>query len=150
MRRIRCGPTLVLLLLACVTGGATPAAGQTLDADAIRAVLQTATPEEDGFIDRVVEMVDDGELPLGVVQSTLIWARRQPSRKFQYFRRGLITRAAQIGIPAAAFTGPLGGGAAPQPTPRLIDLERVQRFVRRVGDNAERFLAGVIGMMPGI
>jgi hypothetical protein len=149
MRRICCGLTLLLLSFLGVSAAATPAAAQVLDANAIRAVLRTATPEEDGFIDRVVEMVDDGELPIGVVQSTLIWAKGQPRHKFQHFRRGLITRAARFGVGADAFAGPQGGGAAPQPTPRLIDLRRVQRFVRRASNNAERFLSGVIGTITG-
>ncbi len=69
-----------------------------LDADTIKAGLKTATPEENGFVDRVVRLVDQGRLPAGMVRSTFIWARQKPRRKFQYFRRAMIVRAARIGV----------------------------------------------------
>jgi hypothetical protein len=33
-----------------------------------------------------------------LVQSTFLWARKKPYRKFQYFKYGLFLRAAQRGI----------------------------------------------------
>ncbi|MEN6405798.1 MAG: hypothetical protein ABFC77_04925 [Thermoguttaceae bacterium] len=83
------------LLAAVGLRGATAAA---LDADTMRVALHTATTEEDGFIDKVLLAVRQGELPGSLVQSTFLWARRKPHHQFQYFKRGLILRASQQGI----------------------------------------------------
>jgi len=69
-----------------------------LDADAMKVALQTATPEEDGFLDYVLARVDAKTLPLSLVESTFQWARKKPRHRFQYFKRALIERAAKIGI----------------------------------------------------
>jgi len=76
-----------------------PGAAQArLDAETMRSALRTATPEENGFIDYVLALVDEGRLPRWLVESTFQWARKKPRHRFQYFKRGLIVRAAQIGI----------------------------------------------------
>ena len=69
-----------------------------LDADTMKAALRTATPEEDGFIDHVLALVEAGRLPRSLVESTFQWARRKTKNRFQYFRHGLIVRAAAEGI----------------------------------------------------
>ena len=69
-----------------------------LDPDVMKIVLHTATPQEDGFIEYVVARVDNGTLPLDLVQSTFLWARKKPRKKFFYFKQGLILRAADQGI----------------------------------------------------
>ena len=69
-----------------------------LDAKTMQVVLHTATPEENGFIEYVLSRVDKGTLPLDLVESTFLWARKKPNHKFQYFKRGLILRAEQQGI----------------------------------------------------
>jgi len=69
-----------------------------LDADTMKAGLRTASREEDGFIEYVLELVDEGRLPADMVASTFQWARQKPRLKFQYFKRGLILRARKIGI----------------------------------------------------
>jgi hypothetical protein len=69
-----------------------------LDPDAVKVMLHTATPQEGDFIERVCAMVDKGTLPVDMVQSTLIWARKKPSKKFYYFRQALILRAADLKI----------------------------------------------------
>lgn len=68
------------------------------DVETMKAALQTATPEEDGFLYRVMEKVETGTLPVALVESTFLWARQKPRNKFQYFKRGLILRAAKEGI----------------------------------------------------
>ena len=88
---------LLALLAVCRTQKAQAAASR-LDAETIKAALQTATVEEDGFIDGVVALVDAGTLPESLVVSTFIWARKKPRWKFQYFRIGLIIRARRRGI----------------------------------------------------
>jgi len=77
---------------------AQPSSAATLDAETMKAALRTTTPEENGFIDLVLNLVDGGTLPVAMVDSTFQWARQKPKHKFQYFKRGLTVRAAQIGI----------------------------------------------------
>ena len=69
-----------------------------LDAKTMQVALHTATPEENGFIEYVLHRVDKGTLPLDLVESTFLWAKKKPQRKFQYFKRGLILRAEEKGI----------------------------------------------------
>ncbi len=77
----------------------------SLTAEEMKHALQTAHPEEDGFIDDVVDRVNNARrpasqrLPAAMVESTFQWARRKNTRyRFQYFRRALIIRAARIGV----------------------------------------------------
>jgi hypothetical protein len=74
------------------------AKASTLDANTMKVALHTNTAEENGFIDRVLALVDRHVLPLDMVDSTFLWARKKPHNKFQYFKRGLILRAQQQGI----------------------------------------------------
>jgi hypothetical protein len=90
--------SLALLLAFCAAAGNRAAQASPLDANTMKAALRTATPEEDGFIDRVLAKVDKKKLPLDLVESTFLWARKKPRNKFQYFKRGLIVRAEQQGI----------------------------------------------------
>ena len=69
-----------------------------LDPNVMKVVLHTATPQEGGFIEYVVARVDNGTLPLDLVQSTFLWARKKPRKKFFYFKQALILRAADRGI----------------------------------------------------
>jgi hypothetical protein len=87
---------LVVVLLAAVV--VRPATASSLDADTVKAALHTATPDEGAFIDKVLAKVDKGALPLDLVESTFLWAKKKPRNKFQYFKRALIFRAAQQGI----------------------------------------------------
>jgi hypothetical protein len=96
MDRICLSCALAFALLAAV--GMRAAEASTLDADTMKVALHTATPEEDGFIEYVLLKVDKGVLPLDLVESTFLWAKKKPCYKFQYFKRGLILRAAQQGI----------------------------------------------------
>lgn len=77
-----------------------PLQGETarLNAAQIKAGLRTATPEENGFVDRVVGLAQAGTLPPQLVESTFQWARKKPNFRFQYFKRGMKVRAAQLGI----------------------------------------------------
>jgi hypothetical protein len=69
-----------------------------LDADQIKFALHTTSDIEEGFIDRTVAMVQAGTLPRDLFTSTFIWARKKSRHQFQYFRRALTLRAAEIGI----------------------------------------------------
>jgi hypothetical protein len=89
----------LLVVLALVATALVPAADAgVLDPNMMKVVLHTATPQENGFIEYVVARVDKGTLPLDLVQSTLLWARRKPRKKFYYFKQALILRAADRGI----------------------------------------------------
>ena len=55
-------------------------------------------PEEFAFVTLVVERVEQGELPRGMVDRAFIWARRKQPYPFPYFQRGLRQLAAREGI----------------------------------------------------
>ncbi len=74
-------------------------AGDRLDPEQIKATLHTSSPEEEGFIDRAVALANDGTLPRAIFDSSYLWARKKPRHKFQYFKRALIVRAAEAGVP---------------------------------------------------
>jgi hypothetical protein len=86
------------LLSAAIIAADHAAAATVLDAGKIKAALATAKPEEDGFIDRIVKLTEEGRLPMSLVESTLQWARKKPQYKFQYFKRALTLRAAKIRV----------------------------------------------------
>lgn len=135
--------TVLFLLLLCLASTTTRATAQGLDADRIKFGLRTAAPEEDGFVDRVIEMVNEGRLPVALVESTFLWARTQPRHKFQYFQRGLILRAARSGIPPEAFERraqmpPQNG--ADQLLLGFIDTRRIRSLFSRVAGFGTRFL----------
>ncbi len=69
-----------------------------LTAENMKVALHTATPQEGHFIERVLARVKKGTLPLDLVQSTFLWAKKKPNKKFYYFKQGLILRAAALGI----------------------------------------------------
>jgi hypothetical protein len=76
-----------------------PNTNPVLDAAKIKAGLRTATPEEHGFVERVVDMAKRGKLPPALLESTFQWARKRPfQHRFQYFKRALVERAKQEGI----------------------------------------------------
>jgi hypothetical protein len=90
--------SLIAVFLLLTAAASRQAEASPLDANTMRVALHTATPEEDGFIDHVLMLVDRGALPLDMVESTFLWARKKPQRKFQYFKYGMLARAKQQGI----------------------------------------------------
>lgn len=76
--------------------------GQIADLkDQLEKGLRARRPEEFAFIARVLQMVDEGTLPLDLVQSTFQWARKKTDFKkypFPYFEQALRLRAKRIGI----------------------------------------------------
>jgi hypothetical protein len=60
--------------------------------------LLARTPDEQAFIAKVVGLVDCGDLPLSLVQSTFLWARRKRPYPMPYFEQALKVRAAAMGI----------------------------------------------------
>ena len=96
MSRVRLSLLAAAVLLAA--GSTHAAEAGVLDPQVMKIVLHTATAQEDGFIEDVVNRVDKGTLPLDLVESTFLWARKKPYKKFFYFKEGLILRAADQGI----------------------------------------------------
>jgi hypothetical protein len=67
--------------------------------DQLEKGLKARLPSEFAFIANVVSKVNDGTLPLSLVNSTFLWARKKSDdRAFQYFQHALILRAQQIGV----------------------------------------------------
>jgi hypothetical protein len=100
MNKTRSILIMLLALLAFSMVSARIQADSTrLDAETMKAALRTTTIEEGGFIDYVLGLVSKGKLPGELVDSTFEWARKKPTKhRFQYFKQGLIVRAANIGI----------------------------------------------------
>lgn len=119
MRRI--SPLHLALSLSLVVSWVTTTQGATtpLDADRIKAGLQTTSLEEDGFVDRALRMVEEGKLSAQLVQSTFVWARPQPQHRFQHFKQGLITRA------PSGVRNELATGQPDEPSPPLSLGQRV-------------------------
>jgi hypothetical protein len=98
MRRF-CLPLLVVVALLATPWAQTANAVEGhLTAEVMKIVLHTATPQEQGFIQYVLDRVDNGTLPEDLVQSTFLWAKKKPRKKFFYFKQALIIRAADRGI----------------------------------------------------
>lgn len=85
-------------MLWIVRSGETVQAAEWLNAELLKAALHTATPEEEGFVEYVVRLVQQGKLPAQILQSAYLWAQKRPKYKFQYFKRAVIYLAAQKGI----------------------------------------------------
>ncbi len=60
--------------------------------------LKARRPCEFQYIDQITAMIEAGQLPRSLVDSTFIWARKQPGRQLQYFQFALRARADQLGI----------------------------------------------------
>ena len=66
--------------------------------DELEAGLKARRPQEFQFIAKVVDMVNRKQLPLEMVRSTFIWARKKKPYPYPFFERALIQRAAKIGV----------------------------------------------------
>ena len=91
-------PLLVVMAFLATPWARTANADEKLTPEIMKIALRTATPQEEGFIEYVLARVDKGTLPLDLVQSTFLWAKKKPHKKFFYFKQGLILRAAERGI----------------------------------------------------
>ena len=89
---------LLLVPLALGSSQAFGADRTILDADTMKKVLRPPTDADGKWIDKVVKLVDKGKLPVDLVDSTFQWSRKKGKNRFQYFKRGLILRAAERGI----------------------------------------------------
>ena len=64
----------------------------------LKSGLKARRPIEFNYIKLVVQKVKTKELPIDLVQSTFMWARRHQPYPYPYFERGLRERAAKQGI----------------------------------------------------
>jgi sulfite exporter TauE/SafE len=99
MQRTQIWIMMLVLAVLAFARAQTAQADINLTSDQMKAALRTATVEEDGFIDRVLVLVQRGILPEDLVQSTFLWARKKAKHKFQYFKIALKLRAADRGTP---------------------------------------------------
>lgn len=87
--------TLLGLGLTVLFGIPPAQATEKLTSEKIKAGLRTTTVEEEGYVDKVLEMVDKGTIPYSLVESTFQWARKKPRYKFQYFKHAMELRIAR-------------------------------------------------------
>ena len=67
--------------------------------DQLNSTLKTRRNVEKQFIDKVVQLVRTGKLPVKLVVETMQYARQKPTKHpFQYFQRALALRAARLNV----------------------------------------------------
>ena len=106
LRRANCWGVLVFLGCWPVAGAQAPSHEEAENVGVqvanlkqqLEAGLRIQRPQDFAFIDRIVVMVENKQLPLDMVKSTFAWARKKEAYPFIYFERGLQARAARRGI----------------------------------------------------
>ena len=63
-----------------------------LSADEIKAALRTTEIEDKGFVEAVVQLVNENRLSRKVVVSSFQWARKKSHYRFQYFKYSVLAR----------------------------------------------------------
>lgn len=91
-------PVLFLLAMLLFAWASVADASTTLDVETMKSALKTDTEEEDGFLAKTLNLMNKGVLPRKMVYSTFLWAKKKRTRRFQYFKWGMIKRAAEIGV----------------------------------------------------
>ncbi len=67
--------------------------------DQLKTGLKARRPEETEFIEEVARLVNEGELPRKLVDSTFVWAvRRRTTYPFPAFERALRLQADRLGV----------------------------------------------------
>lgn len=69
--------------------------------------LKARRPIEFEYLNEIVRMVDERELPEHLVRGTFFWAYQRYVNPLQYFQEALSMRAAKIGLYAPGFDSPL-------------------------------------------
>jgi len=92
----------LLAIGGCVWGGVGARSSRAIEVANLKSQLESELkarrPVEFAFIARVVELVEKGRLPYGLVYGTFLYARQKQPRPFVYFERAMRTRAAEIGV----------------------------------------------------
>lgn len=60
--------------------------------------LYARRPVEFEYIDQIIQLVEEGDLPRELVTSTFVWARKKPNRRLQYFQFALQSRARGLDV----------------------------------------------------
>ena len=68
--------------------------------------LRARRPSEFAFIQRVVTLVNQGRLPIGLVETSFLWARPKRPYPMPFFEQTLEVRAKKVGIDLKAQLGP--------------------------------------------
>ena len=68
--------------------------------------LRARRPSEFAFIHRVVTLVNQGKLPIGIVETSFLWARPKRPYPMAYFEQTMEVRAKKAGIDLKAQLGP--------------------------------------------
>ncbi len=97
---------IALALAALVVAGHVSAAEQPTLQDRLEKGLLARTPQEFAFLTRVVERIEDGDLPEKLVNRVFFWARRKADeqegtkrrRPMIYFQPALTKLAERIGV----------------------------------------------------
>ena len=94
---------LSLAMLFCALVVITPPDATGVDVadlkDQLKNGLRVRRAGDLAFIDKVVELVEAGRLPVSLVKGTFQWARTKTTRyPFPYFAKALRIRAGKLGI----------------------------------------------------
>lgn len=66
--------------------------------DLLAKELKARRPQEFAFIDQVVQMVEQKQLPIKLVRASLLWSRNKRPYPMIYFEQSLRRQAARAGI----------------------------------------------------
>ena len=69
--------------------------------------LRARRPVEFAYIAQVVQLVESGDLPRSLVDTTFVWARKQKRHPLQYFQFALQSRANALGYSTPDLNGQL-------------------------------------------
>lgn len=114
--------TIVAAIVLLATSEKNAFGAPKLDVKTITAGLRTTHIEEDGFIEEVVDMANNGELSWAIVDNSFSWAKRKPKNRFQYFRKALIELAARQGI------------TVPRPLKPVVEQKKSPFFIQKLHD----------------
>lgn len=101
--------TLAAAILAALLSSIVPSSAAAVEppvprqsttlAEQLKAGLKARLPEEFAYADRVAALVEQGVLPVKLVDTAFAWARKKGvSYPFPYFRRVLEIQASLIGV----------------------------------------------------
>jgi len=102
-------------------------AAERLDVSTIKLALKASEEENQGFIERVVERMNEGRLSRASVTVAFGQAKKQAKHKFQYFKQAMIRLADREGV-----------SLAPEETRSTTERNWWQRIVARVRRLAQR------------
>jgi hypothetical protein len=99
-------PLVLLTLVLCATAALAAEPGPIGEGGVMKMDLKkqletgllARRPIEFDYINQIVKLVEEGQLPRKMVVSTFLWARRTPTRKLEYFAFALQARAKNLKV----------------------------------------------------